>query len=87
MFKQQVICDVCGRTTTVDQYDPKKEEVAKGMYHIRIPVIFHCSQEDGSYRDPYISMETLCICEDCLKKSIHLHGNGVQGNNEYWVEN
>lgn len=66
------ICDIC--------------RLPKPTQSVKYPVMFHTDQTEGRARDPYISMETLDVCADCLPKIVKVHGWGAQGYNEYKTE-
>jgi hypothetical protein len=51
-----------------------------------IPVVFTTEQTEGRSTKPYISMQSMDICEKCLHKLIYefpLLGQGAQGYNTY----
>ena len=68
---EQYFCDVCG----------KQAEVQKVNY----PVIFHTEQDEGRPVKPYISQKMIDMGQDCLHKTLVLHGDGAKGNNHYFI--
>lgn len=76
---QQVIdfCDIC----------KSKEKVSKK----RIPIIFTTEETEGRSCEPYLTIETLDICENCYKTMIDNstipNAHGAQGYNTYYLKN
>lgn len=71
------ICDVKGC---------ENRAVYKG---IQIQTIFHTDQTEGKTVVPYLSIEKIDLCIFCYDKILvgnYLHGNGAQGNNEYYFK-
>lgn len=62
-------CDVC--------------KLNKPVTEIKYPVVFHTDQTEGRATAPYISMQSLDVCEECKPKILMVHGWGAQGYNEY----
>lgn len=66
-----ITCDIC------------KKNVDGKVQNLQIPVIFHTDQTEGRCCKPYISVEKLDLCEECVMKITNVHGSGAQGFNEY----
>ena len=66
-----ITCDVCGRT------------IETKAQRLSVPVIFHTEQNEGRWSEPYISMEELDLCENCVMKVTNIHATGAQGDNQY----
>lgn len=69
----KTFCDIC------------KNEIQTTPKSFKYPVIFHTEQTEGRCVKPYISMESLDVCEDCSNKILKLDGWGAQGLNEYKI--
>lgn len=69
IITKQIKCDCCG--------------LPKPTMKVKYPVLFSTDQTEGRACDPYISMETLDLCVDCIQDSIRIRGAGAQGYNEY----
>lgn len=69
------ICDVC-----------KKEVEEKDLHSTALPVLFHNEQTEGRPCKPYVSIEKMDICTNCLNKAVTIHGEGVGGNNTYEIK-
>lgn len=69
------ICDVC-----------KKEVEEKDLRSLSLPVMFHSDQTEGKPCSPYISIEKMDICKECLNKAVTIHGMGAQGVNTYKIK-
>ena len=68
----RMYCDICGE----ESLNTKK---------INYPVVFYTDQTEGRSCNPYISQETLDICESCRDKVLRLKGYGAQGLNNYSI--
>lgn len=74
MKKTQYYCDIC-------------QEEIKGIDLQDIQVIFHTEQTEGRSCGPYLSNESLEICETCYQKVLdgnYIHAHGAQGHNKYY---
>lgn len=65
-----VKCDICG----------KEDESCKT---INYPVMFFSDQTEGRPCKPYISQETIDVCDNCIRKIVKVKGYGAQGYNNY----
>ena len=79
MTKTFIICDICG-----NEISAYKNCVTPQDHKVTVPVIFHTNQEDGRPVEPYISFESIDICNECLMKLTNLHADGCQGYNKYF---
>ena len=70
VITKNISCDCC-----------KKSD--KPTMKIKYPVLFTTDQTEGRATDPYISLEKLDLCADCIQDSIRIRGAGAQGYNEY----
>ena len=68
---EQYFCDIC----------KKEAEVIAVKY----PVIFHTEQDEGRSVKPYVSPQTIDMCQECLHKALVVHGYGAQGFNHYEI--
>lgn len=66
-------CDIC------------KKEITGARDESKYPIIFHTEQTEGRGCQPYISHESVDLCEECRGKVIVLHAWGAQGNNRYEI--
>lgn len=76
MKTEKYLCDVSGC----------EENVPEDLRSKKIQVIFTTEQTEGRSVKPYLSTETLDICEKCLGRILegnYLFGNGAQGYNQY----
>ena len=80
MTKTSIICDICGDEILVSD----KNSTNSKNHKVTVPVIFHTNQTDGRSVEPYISFESMDICNKCLMKLTNLHADGCQGYNEYY---
>ena len=80
MTKTSIICDIFGDEILVSDNNSTTPQNHK----VTVPVIFHTNQEDGRPVEPYISFESIDICNECLMKLTNLHADGCQGCNEYY---
>lgn len=74
-------CDIKNCSEVVPEDD--------GHIKKKISVIFHTEQTEGRPRAPYLTIESIDICESCLDKILSgnmLHGSGAQGNNTYYFK-
>jgi hypothetical protein len=72
MKETKIKCDVCGALNAKEG--------------IKLQVIFHTEQTEGRGCEPYLSTETIDLCDDCHAKVLqgnYLHGTGVMGYNNY----
>lgn len=54
-----------------------------------LQVIFHTEQTEGRGVKPYLTIQTLDVCEKCMEKIVegnYVHGSGAQGVNEYYFK-
>jgi len=79
MLKEQYLCDMKGC-----------ENEVKGWKGKAIQVIFTTEQTEGRGVAPYLDLNKVDLCEECLAKIISgepVYGYGAQGNNEYYFKN
>lgn len=69
-------CDICG------------VEMEQNVAHHRsLPVLFLTEQNEGRPVKPYIQMQEIDLCADCLDRCTVIEANGCMGVNEYrWRE-
>ena len=65
-------CDLCGK-------EIKTKEVT-------LPVRFTTEQTEGRPTKPYITIDKMDLCDDCLSKVTVITAHGAQGHNEYFVD-
>ena len=80
MTKTSIICDICGNEISVSD----KNSANPQNHKVTVPIIFHTNQEDGRPVEPYVSFESIDICNECLMRLTNLHAGGCQGYNEYF---
>lgn len=68
---KQTFCDICKNEAEVQS--------------IKYPVIFHTEQDEGRTVKPYVSYETIDMCQECLHKALVIQGYGAQGVNHYEI--
>jgi len=66
---EKVYCDIC--------------EAEAECIHNKFTVYFTTDQTEGRPCKPYLSIETLDVCKDCLEKAITIEASGAQGYNKY----
>lgn len=76
-----VTCDICG--CEIGQFDQSKQEPPKP---ISVLVWFDTEQTEGRSVTPYLSNESLHLCDDCADKGIMIHAVGAMGFNEYSIK-
>lgn len=59
---------------------------AEAPHNIKLPVIFHTEQTEGIPVTPYVSYETLDLCEKHFLDTVKLNGHGAQGRNTYFFK-
>lgn len=69
------ICDVC-----------KQEVKEKDLSSLTLPVKFSTDQTEGRPCKPYISLEKMDICKDCLDKAVTIHGTGLGDHMAYEIQ-
>lgn len=78
--KEQVIVDVEKSFCDVEGCS------AEAPHNIKLPVIFHTEQTEGIPVNPYVSYQTLDLCEKHFVDVVKLHGHGAQGRNTYFFK-
>lgn len=68
-------CDICDSNGTV-------------YLNKATPVVFVTEQTEGRMVDPYLTLQAMDICSECLKRMANNRelptGSGAQGRNKYW---
>lgn len=75
-MKEVIIkCDICKKAT---------DDI---IQNISLPVKFLTNQTDGKWCDkPYISIQSMDICKNCLLKSTNIEAMGAMGCNTYMLK-
>jgi len=89
MRKEIFSCDVCKK-----EKEPYKSNVFGGakredkvFLDSKIQIIFTTEQTEGRSCKPYLSIENLDICDECLDKAAEgnsIFAHGAQGHNTYY---
>lgn len=66
---EKYFCDICGKESDTQS--------------ISCPVLFLTDQTEGKPVRPYITYETLDLCDSCLRKVVSVSAIGAQGYNTY----
>lgn len=76
-----VTCDVCGREMWSGCPKSKDRPIARNVL-----VWFDTEQTEGRSTEPYLSSESVFLCDECAEKGIRIHGSGAMGCNEYRIK-
>lgn len=71
-------------TTTCDIQGCGSQEA---VCRTSLQVIFHTEQTEGRGVKPYLSLQSLDVCEKCMEKVLkgnYVHGSGAQGVNDFY---
>ena len=77
-------CDMCKKEITFTE--DSKLDIEEKIKRVRLPVLFLTEQTEGRSTTPYVTHETIDMCEDCLGRAITIHAIGAQGYNQYWFK-
>lgn len=65
-------CDLCGTEMGHNE-----------VFQAKLPVIFTTEQNEGRPSKPYVQMEQLDLCRECLDRYIAVAASGAMGVNDY----